>query len=175
MEMNVVQRQTQGLAMTAKMQASLRILQMSQSDLTAHLAEATLENPCLEVRMPEVAPSVPSGLGGRTQNADFDPVAALAEGKPSLYQHVGRQVAQAFPHPAAQRVALAFAEVLEPAGWLGSPVDQVARAAGVPLVVAETVLARLQQFEPAGLFARSLTECLRLQAADKGLLTGSLG
>ncbi|MGC9420772.1 MAG: RNA polymerase factor sigma-54, partial [Rhodovulum sp.] len=173
MEMNFVQRQTQGLAMTAKMQASLKILQMSQLDLTAHLAEQALENPCLDIRMPEAAPPLPTGARG-TPNPDFDPVAALAEAKPSLYEHVGRQIARAFAHPVTQRVAMAFAEALEPTGWLGAPVDQIARTAGVPRPVAEGVLTRLQQFEPAGLFARNLSECLRLQAADKGLLTWEL-
>ncbi|WP_243645047.1 RNA polymerase factor sigma-54 [Rhodovulum euryhalinum] len=172
--MNFVQRQTQGLAMTAKMQASLRILQMSHIDLTAHLAEQALENPCLEVTLPEALPPLPKGLGGGARDPDWDPVAALEGEKPSLYAHVGRQIALAFPHPAAQRVALAFAEALEPTGWLGASVETVARAAGVPVPVAESVLARLQQFEPAGLFARNLAECLRLQAADKGLLTWEL-
>ncbi|GAA0288024.1 RNA polymerase factor sigma-54 [Rhodovulum strictum] len=174
MEMNVVQRQTQGLAMTARMQAALRILQMSHLDLVAHLAEQALENPCLEVSLPEGLPPLPSGTAAARPDPDWDPVAALEGEKPSLYAHVGRQIALAFPQPAAQRVALAFVETLEPTGWLGASVETVARDVGVPVAVAEAVLGRLQQLEPAGLFARNLAECLKLQAADKGLLTWEL-
>ncbi|MBN2907823.1 MAG: RNA polymerase sigma-54 factor, partial [Rhodobacteraceae bacterium] len=49
MEMIAAQNQTQGLAMTPRMQAALRILQMSSLDLNAYIAEQAVENPCLEV------------------------------------------------------------------------------------------------------------------------------
>lgn len=169
MEMMLTQRQTQSLAMTARMQASLKILQMGNMDLAAHLAEEALENPCLEIALPQL----PSSAGAR-QASDWDPVAALESGKPSLYEHVSRQIALAFSNPAATRVAFAFTEALDPTGWLGQPVEAVAATARVPLSVAEAVLARLQQFEPAGLFARGLGDCLRLQAEDQGLLTWEL-
>ncbi|MBL3585593.1 RNA polymerase factor sigma-54 [Rhodovulum sulfidophilum] len=174
MEMMVSQRQTQGLAMTAKMQAALRILQMTAVDLSAYLAEEALENPCLEVSVPQALRAVPTGVAGSGAGSDFDAVAALASDKPSLYDHVLRQIALAFPDPRLARVAETFAEALEPTGWLGSPPETVAAAAGVPISVAEAVLARLQQFEPAGLFARGLADCLRLQAEDRDMLTWEL-
>ena len=174
MEMIAAQRQIQGLAMTAKMQEALRILQMSNLDLTAYLASEALENPCLEVAIPESAPPLPSGVAGGARSTDWDPIAALEDTKPSLYGHVARQIALAFPQPVPRRVALAFAEALEPTGWLGSPVEAIAAAAGVPLPIAEAVLAQLQQFEPAGLFARDLAECLKLQADEQGMLTWEL-
>ncbi|NCU21065.1 hypothetical protein EOM89_10090, partial [Candidatus Falkowbacteria bacterium] len=43
MEMNQVFRQTTTLAMTQKMQAALRILQMNNLDLADYLAEQALE------------------------------------------------------------------------------------------------------------------------------------
>ncbi|TCP61697.1 RNA polymerase RpoN-/SigL-like sigma 54 subunit [Rhodovulum bhavnagarense] len=172
MEMMLTQRQTQGLAMTERMQASLKILQMSNLDLAAHLAEEALSNPCLDVALPEPLPELPSAAAARA--FDRDPVAALESGKPSLHEHVARQIALAFSSPAARRVAFAFAEVLEPTGWLGQPIEAVAATACVPLSVAEAVLDRLQQFEPAGLFARDLAECLKLQAEDGGLFTWEL-
>lgn len=174
MEMMLSQRQTQGLAMTAKMQAALRILQMGHLDLAAFLANEAVENPCLEVRLPESLPPLPSGVAGGARVVDWDAVAALESGKPSLHEHVAGQIALAFPHPALRRIALAFAEALEPTGWLGLSAEAVAANLGVPATVAEAVLARLQQFEPAGLFARNLAECLKLQAEDKGLLTWEL-
>ncbi|SIO30804.1 RNA polymerase, sigma 54 subunit, RpoN/SigL [Rhodovulum sp. ES.010] len=174
MEMILTQHQTQGLAMTPRMQASLRLLQMGNVDLAAHLAEEALENPCLEVRLPEAAPALPAGVAGQRRDEDWDAVAALEAAKPSLYAHAAGQIALAFPDAKARRVALAFVEALEPTGWLGTPVETVAATAGVPVPVAEAVLGRLQQVEPAGLFARSLAECLRLQAEAKGLLTWEL-
>ncbi|MEX5729920.1 RNA polymerase sigma-54 factor [Rhodovulum iodosum] len=174
MEMIVAQRQTQGLAMTAKMQAALRILQMTNLDLSAHLAEQALENPCLEVTMPDAAPPLPTGVAGGARAQDWDEIAALESGKPSLYAHVADQIALAFPDDGPRRVAMVFVEALEPTGWLGTPVEAVAASARVAVPVAEAVLTRLHQLEPAGLFARSLAECLKLQAEDKGLLTWEL-
>jgi len=174
MEMILTQRQTQGLAMTQKMQAALRILQMTNLDLTAYLAEEALENPCLEIAVPKTEAPLPRGLVGRAAAQDWDPVAALAAEKPSLYAHVADQIDLAFSHPTVRRVALAFTEMLEPTGWMTTPVEAVAAGANVPIPVAEAVLKRLQGFEPSGLFARSLSECLILQAEDRGMLTWEL-
>ncbi len=68
------------------------------------------------------------------------------------------------------RLAQHLVEALEPTGWLGRGLAAIAAEAGVPLRALEAVLVRLQRLEPAGLFARNLAECLRLQAADEGWL-----
>ncbi|MBN2907736.1 MAG: RNA polymerase factor sigma-54, partial [Rhodobacteraceae bacterium] len=119
-------------------------------------------------------PPLPRGVAGAAGAQDWDQVAALQSHAPSLYDHVTGQIALAFDKPGQLRVALAFAEALEPTGWLGSPVEAVAATCRVPVAMAQAVLTRLQQFEPAGIFARSLAECLKIQAEDQGLLTWEL-
>lgn len=169
MDMNQFQRQTTALAMTPRMQEALRILQMNNLDLSDYLAGQALENPCLDLRPPK-APRLIAASGA----PDWDEVAALQEARPSLFAHVAAQIPLAFDSVEECRVAMVFAEALEPTGWLGLPVEIVAEQAGVGPAEAAAVLARLQQLEPAGLFARSLAECLRLQAEDRGLLTWEL-
>ncbi len=166
MEMNQVFRQTTTLAMTQKMQAALRILQMNNLDLADYLAEQALENPCLDLRPPAPLPAGPAATG-----PDWDEIAALEGAPVSLFAHVADQIALAFDTPTDRALALAFAEALEPSGWLSASSEAVADACGAPPERAAAVLARLQQFEPTGIFARNLAECLRLQAADRGLLT----
>ncbi|MBB4211531.1 RNA polymerase RpoN-/SigL-like sigma 54 subunit [Rhodothalassium salexigens DSM 2132] len=175
MDMIAAHRQTQGqgLVMTARMQASLRILQMSNLDLADHLAEEALSNPCLEVTRPEPVPARPQGAMG-AHNPDWDPVAGLESTPPSLYEHVARQVALTFQTADNRRLAMLFAEALEPTGWLGRPLDAIAAGARISMRRASAMLARLQRLEPAGLFARDLAECLRLQADDRGFLTWDL-
>ncbi|WP_096784895.1 RNA polymerase factor sigma-54 [Rhodobacter sp. CZR27] len=175
MDMMQFQRQTTQLAMTQRMQESLRILQMSNADLTEYLVSQALENPCLDVRVPEgasVAPALPSrGI----QNAVDRDAFATVEAQPvSLLAHVEEQIDLAFFDPGDRRIALAFAEALEPSGWLGLPVAEIAASAGVEEDEALAILDRLQAFEPVGLFARSLAECLALQLEDQGLLTWEL-
>ena len=67
-----------------------------------------------------------------------------------------------------REIALHLVEALEPSGWLGQPLDQIARDAGAKPDEAAAVLTALQRMEPAGLFARDLRECLWLQAEDRG-------
>lgn len=175
MDMMQFQRQTTQLAMTQRMQESLRILQMSNADLADYLTAQALENPCLEVRVPEgasVAPALPSR--GIQAGLDRDAFATVEGQPPSLLAHVEAQIDLAFFDPGDRRTALAFAEALEPSGWLGQPVSEVAAAAEVEEEEALVILERLQALEPAGLFARSLAECLALQLEDLGLLTWEL-
>lgn len=68
-------------------------------------------------------------------------------------------------------VAECFLEAIEPSGWLGESLEDIAFRAAITMEEAEDMLARVQQVDPAGLFARSLAECLTLQAADKGMMT----
>ncbi|MFN3294932.1 MAG: prolipoprotein diacylglyceryl transferase family protein, partial [Gemmobacter sp.] len=65
---------------------------------------------------------------------------------------------------------LALADALDPTGWLGEPLPEIARRTGLPLVQVQAVLRRVQQIEPAGLFARDLAECLTLQARAAEML-----
>lgn len=155
------------LAMTQRMQASLRILQMSNADLAEFLTEKSLENPYVELRLP--------GGTGNASAADWDRIAALSAERPSLYAHVSDQIDLAFDAATLRAVAYVFLELLEPSGWMSASPEAVALAQGVPVQVAEAVLARMQQFEPTGIFARSLAECLRLQATEEDLLTWELG
>ena len=78
------------------------------------------------------------------------------------------QIELCFETTRERDVAFGFLERIEPNGWMTAPVEGVALAQGVPLTLAESVLRRLQGFEPTGIFARSLSECLMLQAAEEG-------
>jgi len=155
------QRQT--MQMSGQMLHSLAILGMLSEDLSDYLTEQAKANPY-------VAYTPPRAFVDRSR-PEFDAVAAMASDKPSLMSHVVEQIERAFATAPDRIVALRFAEALEPTGWLGQGVEDIALLAGVPLGKAEQVLAVLQGFEPSGLFARSLAECLLLQARDADILT----
>ncbi len=59
-------------------------------------------------------------------------------------------------------------------GYLSVSVDQVADALGVSEQEVASTLALIQQFEPMGVGARNLAECLALQLEKKGKLTATL-
>ena len=96
---------------------------------------------------------------------DWDLIASTVEEQPvSLYTHVCKEIDQLLVDPMERMIGYAMAEALEPSGWLGHGTDEIAQMLRVPEEQAEEVLEKLQSLEPAGLFARSLRECLLLQA-----------
>lgn len=143
------------LHVSARLCGMVGLLRMNNDELTRHMSELAARNPLLDL--------TPGRRGG--QDAYEAPVGA---GEDSLYAHVLSQISMAFDDPPQLRIAHAFVEALEPSGWLGQPVASIAERAGVTVQQAEAVLARLQDFEPTGLFARDLAECLRLQLIEHG-------
>ncbi|PHR23313.1 MAG: RNA polymerase sigma-54 factor [Hoeflea sp.] len=112
--------------------------------------------------------SMPGSEGGQAgEGCDLDDFAARA---PTLRDHVAEQIAFAFAEPAEKLIATELADQLDAAGYMvGELAETVERLGAAPEQV-DAVLARLQEFEPAGIFARSLSECLGLQLKRKDRL-----
>ncbi|WP_198402417.1 RNA polymerase factor sigma-54 [Rhodobacter sp. CZR27] len=165
--------QRQSLVVTAQLQQAICLLQMPNAELSSFIEAQAEENPFVELRLPPApAPSVALPRTAAAVGDDWDRIAGLAaDPGPSLYVHVGAEIARLGLTPAEAASAGVFLDALEPWGWLGQPLDVLALRAGLSEAEAEALLARLQGIEPRGLFARSLAECLRLQAEDQGLLT----
>lgn len=172
--------QTQQLRLTQNLTAAMRLLRFDASGLTRYLEEQAVENPALRIGAPDVDPGewlprwsgviAAQGRGAAGPGGD-QPVAerATAAG-PSLMAHVTAEIDRMFNGPAAREQAMVFALALEPSGWLGRPLAQLAADAGLTPDEGEALLRRLQDIEPAGLFARNLRECLELQAREAGWL-----
>lgn len=181
--------QTRSLAMTTELRHAIGLLRLNNQELAAHVVAFAASNPLLHLtqtphltqalhwidagRLPDGLARLPGREGAGVPDAnrpgnDAQSVAAPAEG---LHAHVAAQIALLVRDPTQHLVALAYAEALEPSGWLACQPVEIARQCGCSLATAEAVLQQLQQIEPTGLFARSLAECLSLQAADLGVLT----
>jgi RNA polymerase sigma-54 factor len=153
-----------------QLRQAIVLLQMGNAELLSFIEAQAEENPFVEVRMPvQPAPSLPSACAGED---DWDRIAALPDRTGlSFYAHVAAQIA-ALPLDQEEAVlAAVFLDELEPSGWLGAPVDRIAALAGASDAAAQQMLERLQRLDPPGVFARSLAECLRLQAQEAGLLS----
>jgi RNA polymerase sigma-54 factor len=88
----------------------------------------------------------------------------------SLAVHVLEQIDLIFSDAADKRIALKLAEGLDEAGYCRLEAAQVAQAVNVDPEVLERVWARLRQIEPAGLFSRTIAECLAAQLAERDRL-----
>ena len=92
-------------------------------------------------------------------------------GRPrSLAVYILEQIDLLFARVDDRRIALKLAEGLDEAGYCRLDVAGVAEATGASTEAVETVWARLRQVEPAGLFARTLAECLGAQLAERNRL-----
>jgi len=164
----VTVQQTQRLTLTTALANSIQILRADAAGLTAHLEEMAAENPQIMLTRPQVPEWLPRWKSAFAIDGDRPEQAAAA---PSLVSHVLSLIDAMRLDPGQARIAEALAGALEPTGWLGSTLDDIAQPLGVTLPAVEAVLHRLQErVEPTGLFARNLAECLRLQAADAGEL-----
>ncbi|PZO90442.1 MAG: RNA polymerase sigma-54 factor [Sphingomonas sanxanigenens] len=100
--------------------------------------------------------------GGDGEAADFDSFAADA---PSLHDHL---IAQAGETLAGPELAIAsyLIDQIDEAGYLEADLLDLAGRLGAPLAMVERVLATIQGFDPAGVGARTLGECLAIQARE---------
>jgi RNA polymerase sigma-54 factor len=88
----------------------------------------------------------------------------------TLREHVSEQIAFNVPDPADRIVARELAEGLDEAGYLRADLAELAGRLGIDLDTVHRVLVVCQAFDPPGLFARDLAECLALQLAARDRL-----
>lgn len=171
----------QQLTMTPQMQQAIRLLQMSAVELQAEVQEALESNLMLEAVEAEPE-SEPEPGWAPWPVAPAAPVAGLPDNQasepPSLQGYLRWQL-ELTPFSAADaRIALTLIEYIDDDGYLGASLDEIRAAlpdgmdAGIDEI--EAVLHRVQRFDPVGVGARSLAECLdvqldQLDAATPGL------
>ena len=107
------------------------------------------------------------GAKGASGAADDFLVTETLADQESLRSIVDRQINVDLASPHDRQIAFFLADHLDAAGYLSASVDDVAQRLGETVGRVEAVLAVIQRFEPAGIFARDLKECLRLQLIEK--------
>ncbi len=107
-----------------------------------------------------------SRAGGGGFDGDDGYERALTEA-PTLTAHLRAQLVQAALDPARNAIAEILIDAVDEGGYLRLDVAELADRLGCPLALVEAVLATLQGFEPVGVFARDVRECLALQLKDR--------
>ena len=111
---------------------------------------------------------VPRSTVSKAQT-DFDAINLVKEEAKSLYGHCVEYIYSINLSPSERIIALRLLDELEPTGWITEDLSQIARELKCNFSVVETILKKLQEIEPAGLFSRNLRECLILQAKETDL------
>jgi RNA polymerase sigma-54 factor len=212
-------RQAQTLIMTPQLQQAIKMLQLSNLELTDFIDGEIQQNPLLErsergpdentqgddvggaaVASSTAAPEMLTGefapdaaehwqpewaedgdrpvdFGGEPQlwqsrNGSFDGhdrpgLDQTATRSRSLREHLLEQIGADLNDQGDRVIARHLLDLLDDDGYLRAALDGVARLLECSLDRVERILARLQQFDPAGVFARDLKECLTLQLLDR--------
>jgi RNA polymerase sigma-54 factor len=113
-----------------------------------------------------------SGWSGLTQGAraEIDEgtnlEAYVAEEK-TLHGHLSEQLSLTFVDPARRLIGQHLIDMTDEAGYVRGELDALAELLGAPLELVEETLRVMQGFEPCGVFARDLRECLTLQLKEQ--------
>ena len=110
------------------------------------------------------------GGGGANLDGDDPNLEAYLAAETSLSEHLHHQLAEALPDDIRRLIGSIIIEAIDPTGYLAEPVGEMAQRLGVSVEEVEEVLAIVQGFEPSGVGARSLKECLAIQLKEKDRL-----
>jgi RNA polymerase sigma-54 factor len=209
-------RQAQTLVMTPQLQQAIKLLQMSNLEVTSFVERELEENPFLEraedgdgegatgpdaessggaVAEPgDAEPAAASagdetfdidpewddgaddcfaGLGSRGRSDPFseaEPLEAGAAPPPTLREHLLAQLQVDVSDPGDRLIGVHLIDMVDDNGYLRGDLAAVAERVGCAPSRVERVLALLQQFDPAGVCARSLAECLAVQLRERNRL-----
>ena len=106
-----------------------------------------------------------TGAGGR-DNSDYN-LEAFVSVEATLADHLAEQLALAVVDPARRMIGQYLIDLVDEAGYLNGDLALVAEKLGAPAAEIDAVLAILQGFDPPGVCARNLTECLAIQLKER--------
>jgi DNA-directed RNA polymerase specialized sigma subunit, sigma54 homolog len=86
--------------------------------------------------------------------------------KISLQKHLLEQINVDFSNSVDRLIAIYILDLLDDSGYLQTSIQKIAETLGCPICRVNQILDTLQNFDPPGIFARNLSECLALQLKE---------
>jgi len=105
------------------------------------------------------------GSGGR-EDGDYN-LEAFVSAETTLADHLADQLGLAIADPARRLIGKNLIDLVDESGYFSGDLAAVADRLGARLADVEAVLAVLQRFDPPGVCARSLSECLAIQLKER--------
>jgi RNA polymerase sigma-54 factor len=108
-----------------------------------------------------------TGAGnGRQPDGEYN-LEAFVSAERTLADHLAEQLVLAVVDPARRLIGQYLIDLVDEAGYLTGDLAHVADKLGARRSDVEAMLATLQTFDPPGVCARSLTECLAIQLRER--------
>ena len=111
----------------------------------------------------------PGRLNLETERKETPGFDAFVAQKESLDQHLLWQLLMISPTEIEEKIGSLIIGNLNRDGYLDTPVEEISRLSGSSIEIVENILAIMQTFDPVGVCARDLQECLLIQAKHFGL------
>ncbi len=195
--------------MTPQLQQAIKLLQLSNVELSTYIETELAQNPLIERDETPVDPASeptpaepvdvahaeavemwhetagaegegkldyagdPDAWGNRGSTAGSGgggdlPTLEQTLVKPiTLREHLLEQLSVEIHDPVDRVIGAHLVDLVDDNGYLTGDLKGVAELLGCDIAKVEAVLARLQRFDPPGVFARSLAECLALQLKER--------
>jgi RNA polymerase sigma-54 factor len=169
---------THKLIMTPQLQQAIKLLQLSRADLVQTIRQELAENPVLEEAAESKAEDRTDDLSGlndylnpydytksalQTEAREYSDFETYTARKETLTDHLLGQLLMASLTDEEERIGSLIAGSLNKDGYLTVSVDEISDMAGCAAEKVERVLSLMQRFDPPGVCARDLRECLLLQ------------
>jgi RNA polymerase sigma-54 factor len=106
-----------------------------------------------------------TAAGGGRNDSEYN-LEAFVTAETTLAGRLAEQVSMTFTDPIERMVAQYLVDLVDDAGYLPGDLSDAALRLGASPAQIEAVLAQLQTFDPPGVCARSLAECLSLQLRE---------
>ena len=200
---NLKLKQSQSLVMTPQLQQAIKLLQLTNLELTDLVEKELEENPFLENQSSEEENTISDeeditkniddsfnngdSISDEPYNHDYenrwdndtnvgnsknhsedynDPgtiIERTQSDKISLKTILLNQAQLEFSDSEEKEMAEILIDYVDPSGLFKEDILEISSFSGFPLERIENVLCRMQTFEPSGVFARNLKECLIIQ------------
>jgi RNA polymerase sigma-54 factor len=157
----------------------------AQSSLSTNAAELTADlggeaSNAFEPEGPQVSAAGPTAVGegmglsatswnGAPSAGDGEAsnLEAYVAARPTLREYLGEQLALACPDARERIIGQAIVDAIDESGYLREDLGEIAARLDVDPAKAEKLLATIQTFDPTGVGARDLAECLAIQLRDR--------
>jgi RNA polymerase sigma-54 factor len=202
-------RQTQALVMTPQLQQAIKLLQLSNLELSAFIEGELEQNPLLErdeTPAEGTAEPAPASEDDGSDEVTLWQESAGSEGEgnldlagdpaawqsrsardgggggalpgldqtltrpETLHDHLLAQLSLDIADPVDRIIGAHLVDMIDDGGYLRGELADVAERLGCTIARVEATLTLLQRFDPPGIFARNLPECLALQLRERNRL-----
>ncbi|MBS4537772.1 RNA polymerase factor sigma-54 [Clostridium sp. D2Q-11] len=183
-------QQTQKLVMTPELRQAIKLLQFNSNELREYLETQMESNPLIEmeiknnkenVDIDKVSDKVDNDIDWKEYISQYDDISYknnISKSKEynyenfitkeeSLKNHLLFQIDLTFFNPKDKFIGIQIVENIDSNGYLSSTIEDISSEIGVKEENVKNVLEIIQTFDPVGVGARDLKECLTIQLRDK--------